>query len=106
MNQRYRRQMLLRSHRHRAGKLGACGCHEPQYRARITYAWIRAFGVREWPTPRLRRVDDLPDIATFHAGMEQFRLAMTGLKPVVEQLNRNMREMVEVINAQPQGPES
>lgn len=104
MNKRYRRQMLLRSHRHRAGKLGACGCHEQRQVMVLASRYV--FGNWMWYSRKWRSIQDLPDINAFQANLERFREAMVRLGPVVTQLNATIGRTMEMINAQPQGPES
>lgn len=67
MNRRYRRQTLLRSRRHRAGKLGACGCHP--FKSSVVPVPLRvvvgAFCDPVWQIRKRRKVDTLPDISTY-----------------------------------------
>lgn len=71
MNKRYRRQMRLRSRRHRLGLDAACGCH----------GWSRTLIVEVdriplrvitgsfcdpvWQVRKRRKIDSLPDISTY-----------------------------------------
>lgn len=100
--------MRLRSRRHRQGLDAACGCH----------GWSRTFTVKLDPLPirvitgsfcdpvwqvrKRRKIHSLPDLAEFSADLTRFREAMASLGPVVERANETVREMVEVLSAEPE----
>lgn len=108
MNERYRRQTLLRSRRHRRGKLVACGCHPSRLKTWArrepmpTQTIVSAFCDPVWRIRTRRRVTNLPDLATFEPTVRSFQEAMLRLGPVTSRASETMRAMTEALRAEPE----
>lgn len=101
MNQRYRRQMMLRSRRHRQGEPIGCRCHRRVITVALDADTTVSICEPSWaPLPTQRRVRDLPDIAEFDVGMKRVQDAMAKLGPVAETAAGYFKELREVYGAE------
>lgn len=99
MNKRYRRQMQLRSRRHRQGRLRSCGCHAYVVTAvlkpRAVLSPQDTFCDPVWQLRRRAKVTDLPDISVITE-------AMIKLAPVADTASEYFKKLREAYDAEPE----